>query len=263
MTFPDRFFYESLLQRDDDSFTRSRKMMLAVAAMADVLPLSWVLTNIYYLSTLPLDMNLITNQVATIILFLTIFGCWLHAKLTRTVSDALMDVWLLGINVSTILIVGSTGYPSCVPIFQTMATLAVACNTPWLRYHLAVSVVGMCLVVGMFLAQYNQATEPFGNFLITRHIWASFFFVVGVVIVSSLSSEHNKMCQSASKGLLMAQGVTQKLIAHDTAGAKAILALVDQGGGGGTVDPKLVAAFAQITQAYANLERRRPHLPQG
>ena len=36
MSLPYRFFYESLLQPDDDFFTTSRKIMLAITAVVEV-----------------------------------------------------------------------------------------------------------------------------------------------------------------------------------------------------------------------------------
>ena len=126
MSLPYRFFYESLLQPDDDFFTTSRKIMLAVMAVVEVYGLCMILQNFAAMMSEPhIVMNMITKNVATIILFLVSGGCWLYAKLTRTVPDALMDVWLLGVNLSVILmVVGSTGYP-WVPMFQTMAIAAV------------------------------------------------------------------------------------------------------------------------------------------
>ena len=150
MSLPYRFFYESLLQPGDDFFTTSRKIMLAVIAVVACYCLFLILKTFndmrtYAAASQPIVTNLITNQVAMFILVLSGGGCWLYAKRTRTVPDALMDVWLLGGNLSIILmVVGSTGYP-WVPMFQTLAIVAVACNTPRLRYHLAVSFVGMFL----------------------------------------------------------------------------------------------------------------------
>ena len=242
-----------------------RKIMLAVTAVVDVYGLFLVLDNFAYMMSMQhIVTNLITNQVATIIFVLTVGGCWLYAKLTRKVPDALMDVWLLGMNLSIILmVVGSTGYP-WVPMFQTFATAAVACNTRWLRYHLAVS------VVGMFLVQYNQAMEPFGKLLlvvpgdafvvsfftvIMRHITASIAFAAGVLVVSSNSIEFHKKSLAATAAIEMSLEVSQKLALYDTDGARAVLAAYasrDQG------NVALMTCFGTIVM---NLEQYRQHLP--
>jgi hypothetical protein len=192
-------------------------------------------------------------------------GSWLYAKVTRTVPDAVMDVWATVGILGNLMLSVSSAFPQTVGL-MTMALNHMMCHTPRtpfvVAFALAVWVVsaynGAALIADPAPPPWILPGSRLGSFfdIFFNNMGSLTFAAIPVVDCYLMAKQHAAQVAAMKQAAELSQRVARHLRRYDTDAVEA--ELVDYRDSCAQPDAQLLENYSALVE---NLNQYRPHLP--
>jgi len=255
-TYLYRTLYESLLQPDDDFFTRCRKAVITVFFVFGIINIIISTASTITSKDAWTVVRIVVSVIGWVLSVIWIVS-WTYARRTRTSPDWLLNLVLdlsLCFLVLTHFSSANWGYHA---LCLSAAICAVLVGASHMKFQVALSAI-LFLINAYDTLGFPSILLPgsFKGSALTRQITNSVAASLALWAVYLAMKQFSLLIKKSSANVQMAKEVSKMLAGYDTARALALLSAREESDD--TLDASLVAVLKEIAH---NLDKYRPHLP--